>query len=153
MKNSFIIRADLNGAIAIMKRHSLKLGVTVGSSFGINELPLSYKFFVGGQSHMKYFDNIISFEGLRFTQLYGDNIAIGKISWQYNFYGNFYAIASFNGGYITDDYSRWFSDDSFVFGGGLTLGMNTVAGPIEVSLMGSNRCSDVIGFFNIGYWF
>ena len=153
MKNSFIIRADLNGAIAIMKRHSLKLGVTVGSSFGINELPLSYKFFVGGQSHMKYFDNIISFEGLRFTQLYGDNIAIGKISWQYNFYGNFYAIASFNGGYITDDYSRWFSDDSFVFGGGLTLGMNTVAGPIEVSLMGSNRCSDMIGFFNIGYWF
>ena len=153
MKNSFIIRADLNGAIAIMKRHSLKLGVTVGSSFGINELPLSYKFFVGGQSHMKYFDNIMSFEGLRFTQLYGDNIAIGKISWQYNFYGNFYAIASFNGGYITDDYSRWFSDDSFVFGGGLTLGMNTVAGPIEVSLMGSNRCSDVIGFFNIGYWF
>ena len=153
MKNSFIIRADLNGAIAIMKRHSLKLGVTVGSSFGINELPLSYKFFVGGQSHMKYFDNIISFEGLRFTQLYGDNIAIGKILWQYNFYGNFYAIASFNGGYITDDYSRWFSDDSFVFGGGLTLGMNTVAGPIEVSLMGSNRCSDVIGFFNIGYWF
>ena len=153
MKNSFIIRADLNGAIAIMKRHSLKLGVTVGSSFGINELPLSYKFFVGGQSHMKYFDNIISFEGLRFTQLYGDNIAIGKILWQYNFYGNFYAIASFNGGYITDDYSRWFSDDSFVFGGGLTLGMNTVAGPIEVSLMGSNRCSDMIGFFNIGYWF
>ena len=153
MKNSFIIKADLNGAIAIMKKHSLKLGVSVGSSFGINELPLSYKFFVGGQSHMKYFDNIISFEGLRFTQLYGDNIAIGKISWQYNFYGNFYAIANFNGGYITDDYSRWFSDESFVFGGGLTLGMNTVAGPIEVSLMGSNRCSDVIGFFNIGYWF
>lgn len=153
MSNSFIIKADLNGSIAIMKKHSLKLGATMGSSFGINELPLSYKFFVGGQSHMKYFDNIISFEGLRFTQLYGDNIAIGKISWQYNFYGNFYAIANLNGGYISNDYSRWFSDDSFVFGGGLTLGMNTVAGPIEVSLMGSNRCSDLIGFLNIGYWF
>ena len=153
MENSFIIRADLNGAIAIKKRHSLKLGATIGSSFGINELPLSYQFFVGGQSHMKYFDNIISFEGLRFTQLYGDNIAIGKISWQYNFYGNLYAIANLNGGYISNDYTQWFTDDSFVFGAGLTLGMKTVAGPIEVSLMGSNKCSNLLGFFNIGYWF
>lgn len=151
--HSIILRADLDGAIAIKKKHSLKLGATIGSSITINEPPLSYRFFVGGQSHMKYFDNIISFEGLRFTQLYGDHIAIGKISWQYNFYGNLYAIANFNGGYITSNYSEWFNSESFVFGGGLTLGMKTMAGPIEVSIMGSNRCSSVIGFFNIGYWF
>lgn len=153
MGHSITLRADLDGAIAIKKRHSLKLGATVGSSLTINEPPLSYRFFVGGQSHMKYFDNIIAFDGLRFTQLYGDHIAIGKISWQYNFYGNFYAIASFNGGYVASDYSEWFANESFVFGGGLTLGMKTMAGPIEVSLMGSNRCSNLIGFFNIGYWF
>ena len=102
---------------------------------------------------MKYFDNIISFEGLRFTQLYGDQIAIGKISWQYNFYHNLYVTADFNGGFIANDFNNWFSDDNFTFGGGLTLGMETPAGPIEVSLMGSNRCSNMIGFFNIGYWF
>ncbi len=153
MENSIIIKADLDGSIAVGRHHSLKLGATIGSSIGINEVPLSYRFFVGGQSHMKYFDNIISFEGLRFTQLYGDNIAIGKISWQYNFYKNFYAIANFNGGYIAEDYNTWFSDENFTFGCGLTLGMKTKAGPIEVSLMGSNRCSDLIGFLNIGYWF
>lgn len=153
MGHSIILRADIDGSIAIMKRHSLKLGATIGSSITMNELPLSYKFFVGGQSHMNYFDNIISFDGLRFTQLYGSHIAIGKISWQYNFYGNFYAIANFNGGYVASDFTQWLSDNNFVFGGGLTLGMKTVAGPIEVSLMGSNKCSDIIGFFNIGYWF
>ena len=153
MKPSIILRADFDGAIAIGRNHSLKLGATIGSSILNNEVPLSYQFFVGGQSQMKYFDNIISFEGLRFTQLYGDQIAIGKISWQYNFYQNLYVTADFNGGFIANDYSNWFSDDNFTFGGGLTLGMETPAGPIEASLMGSNRCSNLIGFLNIGYWF
>ena len=153
MRNSFVVRCDLDGAIAMGEKNSLKLGVTLGTSIGHNELPLSYQFFLGGQSRMKYFDNIISFDGLKFTQLYGDHIAVGKISWQYNFYKNIYAIANFNGGYITDNYNAWFTDDSFVFGCGLTLGMNTVAGPVEVSLMGSNRCSGLFGFFNLGYWF
>ena len=153
MGHSIIVKADFDGSIAIGAKHSLKIGTSIGSSFSTNEVPLSYRFFVGGQSRMKYFDNIISFEGLRFTQLYGDNIAIGKISWQYNFYRNFYAIAKCNGGFIADDYSTWFSSDNFTIGGGVTLGMNTKAGPIEVSLMGSNRCSDLIGFLNIGYWF
>jgi outer membrane translocation and assembly module TamA len=102
---------------------------------------------------MKYFDNIISFDGLKFTQLYGNHIVLGKISWQYNFYKNIYAIAKLNGGYIANSYDTWFTDDNFVLGCGLTLGMETMAGPIEFSLMGSNRCSNLIGFFNVGYWF
>ena len=153
MGSSLILKADFNGSIAIGAKHSLKIGATAGTSFAANEVPLSYRFFVGGQSHMKYFSNIISFEGLRFTQLYGNNIAIGKISWQYNFYRNIYATANFNGGYVADEHNTWFSSDNFTLGYGLTLGMETKAGPIEVSLMGSNRCSNLIGFFNIGYWF
>lgn len=153
MKNSIVIKTDVSGSIAIGKRHSLKIGATLGSSLLQEEPPLSYQFFVGGQSNMNYFDNIISFDGLRFTQLYGDHIAIAKMSWQYNFYKNLYAIANVNGGYINSDYNSWFSDKSFVFGCGLTFGIETMAGPIELSLMGSNRCSDLVGFLNVGYWF
>jgi NTE family protein len=153
MRNSLVVRCDLDGAIAMGEKNSLKLGATLGTTIGNNELPLSYQFFIGGQSHMKYFDNIISFDGLKFTQLYGNHIVLGKISWQYNFYKNIYAIAKLNGGYIANSYDTWFTDDNFVLGCGLTLGMETMAGPIEFSLMGSNRCSNLIGFFNVGYWF
>ncbi len=153
MRNSLVVRCDLDGAIAMGEKNSLKLGATLGTTIGQNELPLSYQFFIGGQSHMKYFDNIISFDGLKFTQLYGNHIALGKISWQYNLYKNIYAIAKLNGGYIANSYDTWFTDDNFVLGCGLTLGMETMAGPIEFSLMGSNRCSNLIGFFNVGYWF
>ncbi len=151
--NSIVVRADMEGSIAMGKRHTMKLGATFGTSLNGNEPPLNYLFFVGGQSHMKYFDNIISFDGLKFTQLYGDHIALAKLSWQYNIYNNIYAIANVNGGYVTRSYDDWFTDDSFVFGCGLTFGFNTMAGPIEVSFMGSNRCSTPIGFLNIGYWF
>ena len=153
MQNSIVLRADIDGSIAVGRRHSLKLGATIGTSLLQERPPLSYQFFVGGQSHMRYFDNIIPFDGLRFTQLYGDHISVAKISWQYNFYKNVYAIANFNGGCVTSDYDNWFTDDSFVFGCGLTLGMNTMAGPLEVSLTGSNRCSNLVGFLNVGYWF
>lgn len=153
MRNSLVVRCDLDGAIAMGEKNSLKLGATLGTTIGQNELPLSYQFFIGGQSHMKYFDNIISFDGLKFTQLYGNHIVLGKISWQYNLYKNIYAIAKLNGGYIANSYDTWFTDDNFVLGCGLTLGMETMAGPIEFSLMGSNRCSNLIGFFNVGYWF
>lgn len=153
MSHSFILKADINGSIAIGKKHSLKLGATAGTSLLAQEPPLSYQFFLGGQSHMNYFDNIISFDGLRFTQLYGDHITLAKISWQYNFYRNLYAIANINGGYISTDYDQWFNDNNFVIGCGITFGMNTMAGPIEVSLMGSNKYSGLFGFLNVGYWF
>ncbi len=153
MKNSFVIKADIDMSLAVLKRHSLKFGATIGAKLGKNALPLSYQFFVGGQSNMKYFDNIISFSGMRFTQLYGDHIALAKVSWQYNFYKKLYLIATINAGYISNNYDKWFSIDELSYGCGLTLGMQTMAGPIEISVMGSNRTSDVIGFINVGYWF
>lgn len=153
MKNSFVLRTDLDFSFVIGKKNSLKIGSTVGAKFGKNTLPLSYQFFVGGQSKMNYFDNIISFEGMRFTQIYGDYMAMAKLSWQYNFYKKLYAIATVNGGYLSNNYDKWFSSDNFSFGCGVTLGMETIAGPIEISLMGSNHTSGLIGFINVGYWF
>lgn len=153
MRNSLVLRCDLDGAIAVGDKNSLKLGAALGMSIGKNEPPTVYKFFLGGQSYMKYFDNIISFDGLKFTQLYGNHIVLGKISWQYNFYKNVYVIAKLNGGYIANSYDAWFVDDNFVLGCGLTLGLETMAGPVEFSVMGSNRCSGLVGFFNLGYWF
>ena len=153
MGHSIVVRANFNANFAIGRKHALKLSTAIGSSIRGNEVPLRYKFFVGGQSHMNYFDNIISFEGLRFTQLYGEQIALAKLAWQYNFYKDFYAIANLNAGYVAPEYGNWFVSENFTMGCGLTLGMNSKAGPIEVSLMGSNRCSNLIGFLNVGYWF
>ena len=57
-------------------------------------------FLIGGQSKMFYMDNIMSFTGLPFISIYTEFAAYAKTAWQWNFYKNFYAIASCDAGYI-----------------------------------------------------
>lgn len=152
-KFSFVVHGNVIKAIPIGKNNSLKLGAEAGTKIGEADVPLFYKFMVGGQSKMKYYDNIISFTGLDFIDKYVEHIAFGKLAWQWNFYKNYYSVVNFDFGYMSDVYDNWFDSNSFVAGAGLTLGADTMIGPIEVSLMGSNINSLPVGFINVGFWF
>lgn len=147
------LRGDVIKTIPVAEKHSIKLGATAGMRLGTKSLPYPYKFLVGGQSKMNYADNIMTFNGLRFIECVGDYVAYGKLAWQWNVYKEFYTIISADIGYMSDDYDKLFNyNDSFVIGAGLTLGVNTFVGPIEVSLMTSNL-NNFVGFINVGYWF
>ena len=102
---------------------------------------------------MKYFDNIIAFTGLDFTDKVVDYVAMGKMAWQWNFYRKLYFTVNLDGGFINNTYDLWFDSNSFVAGGGLTFGVDTMVGPVEVSLMGSNINSHPVGFINVGFWY
>ena len=150
---SYLVHGSVVKAFPIGKRNSLKFGVAAGSKIGDAEVPLFYQFMVGGQSKMKYYDNILAFTGLSFIEQIVDHVAVGKFAWQWNFYKFLYSTVSFDCGYMSDVYDMWFRDDNFVAGAGLTLGANTVIGPVEVSMMYSNINSSPVGFFNVGFWF
>ena len=102
---------------------------------------------------MKYFNNIFAFTGLNFVDKIVDYVAIGKVAWQWNFYKFLYSTVSFDCGYMSSGYDDWFESKSFVAGAGVSLGANTVIGPVILSLMGSNINSSAVGFINVGYWF
>ena len=153
IQNSFIVQGNVVKSFPIGKKNSLKLGAEAGYKIGSNQVPVFYRFFVGGQSKMRYFDNIIAFTGLNFTDEIVDHIAFGKVAWQWNFYKIFYSTVNFDFGYMSNIYEDWFNSTSFVAGAGLTLGADTVIGPIELSLMGSNMNSTPVGFINVGFWF
>lgn len=150
---SFIVNGKIVKSIPIGKKNSLKLGAQMGYKLGANEVPQFYQFFVGGQSKMSYYDNIISFTGMNFISDVVNNILIGKVAWQWNFYKIFYSTVRFDFGYMNKSYDDWFNSGSFIAGAGLTIGADTVLGPVEVSLMGSNRNTGLVGFINVGYWF
>ena len=153
LQMSFLVSGRILKAFAIGRRHSLKIGLMGGTKIGEAEVPLFYQYMVGGQSKMKYYDNIIPFVGLNFVEKTIDHIAYGRIAWQWNFYKILYTTLSCNMGYMSDVYDEWFEPNSFVAGAGLTLGANTVIGPIEVSLMISNINTGAVGFINVGFWF
>ena len=152
-QNSIILHGNIIKSSSIGKKSSLKLGVEAGYKVGTSDIPVFYKFFVGGQSKMKYFDNIIAFTGLDFIDKVVDYVAMGKMAWQWNFYKKLYFTASVDAGFINDAYDLWFDSNSFVAGGGITFGVDTMVGPVEVSLMGSNINSALVGFINVGFWY
>ena len=150
---SFVIHGTVVKAFPIGKKNSVKIGAEAGSKIGEANVPLFYQFMVGGQSKMKYYDNIIAFTGLSFIDKFVDHIVFGKLAWQWNFYKKYYSVVNFDCGYMSDVYDLWFDSNSFVAGAGVTVGADTMIGPIEVSLMGSNINSSPVGFINVGFWF
>ena len=152
-QQSIVLHGNIVKSFSIGKKSSLKMGVEAGYKVGTNDIPVFYKFFVGGQSKMRYFDNIIAFTGLDFTDQVVDYVAMGKLAWQWNFYKKLYLTANFDAGYMNNAYDHWFYQNSFVAGGGCTLGVDTMFGPVEVSLMGSNLNSKPVGFINVGFWY
>lgn len=152
-QNSVVLHGNIIKSSSIGRKSALKLGLEAGYKVGTSEIPVFYKFFVGGQSKMKYFDNIIAFTGLDFTDKVVDYVAMGKMAWQWNFYKKLYLTLNLDGGFINNTYDLWFDKDSFVAGGGVTFGVDSMVGPVEVSLMGSNINSTPVGFINVGFWY
>ena len=95
----------------------------------------------------------MAFTGLDFTDRVVDHIAINKIAWQWNFYKSLYSTVHIDYGYMSDTYDSWFNSNNFIIGYGLSLGVDTMIGPFEISVMGSNINTGVMGFINVGYWF
>ncbi|MBR6439125.1 MAG: patatin-like phospholipase family protein [Bacteroidales bacterium] len=149
----YTFQENIEKSFKIGSKNSLKLGVQSGMKVGEASVPRFYQYLVGGQSRMKYFNNIISFTGLNFVDKIVDYVAFGKMAWQWNFYKIFYTTVNCDFGYMNSDYDLWFDSGSFVMGCGLSFGADTVVGPVIVSLMGSNQNSSLIGFINVGYWF
>ena len=153
IQSSFVVYADFLKSIPVGKKSAVKVELEGGMKIGTAETPLFYQFFVGGQSKMRYFDNILAFTGLDFTNKIVDQILVNKIAWQWNFYKSLYSTLHFDYGYMSDTYDNWFKPNSFVLGCGISLGVDTMIGPVEVTLMGSNINSGMSGFINVGFWF
>lgn len=153
IQGSFIGYVDLLKNIPLGSKSALKFELEGGMKLGVAEVPLFYQFFVGGQSKMNYFDNILAFTGLDFTDRIVDHIAVNKIAWQWNFYKSLYSTLHVDYGFMSDVYDKWFDSANFVMGCGVSLGVDTMIGPVEVSLMGSNINSGLTGFINVGFWF
>lgn len=181
---SFCAQADIRKSFPIGQRHAFRLGAVGAARLGDVELSGENVFFVGGQSKMYYVDNILSFTGLPFVTVYTEFAAYARAAWQWNFYKNFYAIATCDGGYFknifdilytdwnamdpeeafeqyfntlvdltSNSLDTWFIPDNFIMGAGVTLGVKTMFGPIELQLSKSNVMKDWTLFVNFGYWF
>ncbi len=164
--NSLVFWLKYNQNIALTKRLVLKPGIYLGGTYqkgypirnddGNSELkysPVQHWFYMGGQSETNYIHGFQPFTGVRFVQKYGMYQAILHLKLQYNFYQKLYVTLMGDLGA-----NEWFLADlakskNLVVGYGAKFSYDSFAGPVEISIMGSNIYDKVSFFINLGYSF
>ena len=168
-KPYFTIQGSVRKSFPIGQRHAFRIGAVGAMRLGTMMLDPYDQFFIGGQSKMYYLDNLMRFTGLPFVSIMTEYAAYATTAWQWNFYKNFYAVASCDAGYFRDfvtmniyefmdnyyneGYKHLFEPNNYVMGAGLKLGYKTMIGPIELEVSKSNFVNRWNLFVNVGYWF
>jgi NTE family protein len=141
------------GAFRLHEKLTLIPKAYFGSILSRGEVILpQYGMYFGGLREDEM-NGIFPFVGLEFMQLSDFNALIGRLDLQYEFYRNLYAIPKWNVGFHSSHLENIFSENRIINGYGLTLGMSTPLGPIEVTVMSSDHTSEINGFFRLGYNF
>lgn len=151
--HALIFSLMYNKNFSLGTKNTLKTMFTAGITLRDDIPTLSHWFYMGGQSYFTYLDGFIPFTGLKFIEQAGLYESSLQVAWQYQIMPKFYLTPKIDLGVITADWETMTSNPELLVGYGLTLGYDSFVGPVELTLMGSNRTKGVGNFINIGYWF
>jgi len=153
-KNQFVtLKLDANKSFPIGKKMALRAGVVGAMPIGREVVPGYFGMVCGGQSRMKYLDNIVPITGVPFTSEIGDFLAFMKTAYYYNMWKGLYATVNCDFGFASFFLDDWFSKPNFGIGAGLTLGYKTPVGPVEVGVSKGNMYDKAVMYINLGFWF
>ena len=146
---------DVRGYVPLGKRFAGFGEIMLAGKTG-GDLPPHYQFFLGGvDAPTMYADadlSAISFVGLRAGELIGPYAQFAQLGLQAEVFPKAFVIVRANAGNTFEAWRLDFSPNRFKAGLGLTLGADTVIGPVEWSLMrGSGH--DFLSHLNIGFKF
>ena len=114
-------------------------------------VPTDYLYFIGGG--YSTFNNMIPFMGLRFMERMATGALVLQAGAQYEFHSGRYVILRANVARTRFDLPEIGNLRDSYGGVGLTLGVETLIGPVEYTLMWGSERKDLLSFINIGYRF
>ncbi|UCH83497.1 MAG: patatin-like phospholipase family protein [Candidatus Latescibacterota bacterium] len=142
---------DQRAALALHPNVSLFQSLFLGASNG--SVPSSYLFFLGHVNEPIALQSVNStFYGLEFQERAGPYVQMLLLGVQWQFVPTFFLQAGWNIGNTFEEWNTTLSTSRYINGGGLTLGANTVVGPIIFTIMTSDR-HDILTYFSAGYTF
>jgi outer membrane translocation and assembly module TamA len=143
---------DWRMRIALHRKLTLVQTLYLGTT-AVGEPPAAYLFTLGGlHSPFTWLGPDNSFVGFKRQELAGPNAQTFGVGLQWQFYRRSYAIARWNIGNVFEEWNTNVAWDQYENGGGLTLGLNLPAAPIEFTVSTSSR-HDILSQFIIGYNF
>jgi len=144
---------SIGALIPFHRRISLATWINGGSivSKTDQEIPKNHWFYLGGI--YTYNREYLPFPGLRFMEVSGMKAVVASAGLQFEPLSNIFIILRGNAGKAADVFRDLFSKKDMLYGYGLTLGYNSLIGPIELSLMRGGVKNKFIFYVNIGYRF
>ncbi|TKG95463.1 hypothetical protein EYV94_08455 [Puteibacter caeruleilacunae] len=116
-------------------------------------VPEFYNSYVGGIDQTDYFDIQVPFVGLERMEIPSKVAFVLRTDLQFELFRNNYLILQPNVGRLVQDVNDSFETGEWVVGGGITYSYNSLIGPMEISLMHSNKSSKFLNYISLGYWF
>ncbi|WP_209319714.1 patatin-like phospholipase family protein [Ancylomarina longa] len=116
-------------------------------------IPNFYLSYTGGIDQTDYFDIQIPFVGLERMEVPSTNSFVFRGDFQYELFRNNYLILKTNFGKLVEDVNDALHAGEWVKGIGLTYSYNSIIGPMEFSLMYSDKKKEISNYISIGYWF
>jgi len=136
----------VSGKVSILQ--NLYLGTTSG-----DEIPDAYHFFLGGvDEKITLLGKETSFYGLGHQERVGAHVQTLHLGVQWEAFKENYVIFVWNAGNTFDEWTGDLADNRYIHGGGLTLALDTLLGPVELTVMTSER-HDFLAYFTAGYKF
>ncbi|ADO83039.1 Patatin [Ilyobacter polytropus DSM 2926] len=145
----------LEGYFPVTKKLSFLSAVAGGSIQG--EGILADEYFKLGGMRSDISNKEFAFYGYNSQRKLVEEFAIAQLGLQYRFYSNIYLagkwnIATYTGAPVQGENDKKIWDDK-VKGYGVTLGIDSPFGPLELSVMEDSDTQNVLTQFNIGYIF
>lgn len=140
-----------NLVIPLSKKFSLNQGLFGGTIVG-DSVPTHYQFLLGGLGG-SYLQGMVPFVGMNFMQQANLHALVTGLDLQWQVWkDNFFMVKANIGKTVADPKNMLFWSDIAV-GYGAAFGYRSPIGPMELTVMSSNKRTGITVFLNIGYWF
>ena len=117
------------------------------------KIPEFYFTYTGGMDQTDYFDIQVPFVGLERMEIPSVNSFVFRGDFQYELFKNNYLILEANFGRLSQDVNETLKEGEWIKGIGVTYSYNSLIGPMEFSLMYSDKKDKVVNYISLGYWF
>lgn len=116
-------------------------------------IPDFYVSYTGGMDQTDYLDIQIPFVGLERMEQASTNSFVFRGDFQYELFRNNYLIFKANFGKLVEGVDDVLHSGEWIRGAGLTYSYGSLIGPIEISVMYSDRKDGISNYVNLGFWF
>jgi NTE family protein len=144
-----VANANSSTALSITDALSCVVGFSAGANLG-DSIPVHYRFYMGGQNNSAI-RGLMPFAGLKFMQIPGNYVASSRLDLQWEVWSDNFITLRGNVGKITETLHEFKYFRDIVVGYGAAFGYRSPIGPMEITVMQSNKNPTPMFFINVGF--